>query len=112
VLRRRRYRDDPAVTLLVATDRGLPIGAVGYSVDGFAITLLHIATAHSVRRTGLGRRLRAEVRQATPAGLPLVAETDTDGVAFYTATGFTVTSLGEKYPGVQRFHARLDGRHS
>ena len=103
----RRYRDDPAVTLLVAMVNGIPVGAAGYTVGESEITLLHIATTHPVRRTGVGRRLLAAVRQAAPATLPLIAETDTDSVGFYTATGFTVISLGEKYPGVERFRARL-----
>jgi hypothetical protein len=60
-----------------------------------------------MRRTGVGRRLLAAVRQATPAALPLIAETDTHSVGFYTATGFAVVSLREKYPGVERFHAGL-----
>lgn len=102
------YRDDPAVMLLVATDRGEPVAAVGYTVEEAAITLLHIATIQSARRTGLGRRLLTEVRRAATAGLPLIAETDADGMGFYAATGFTITALGEKYPGVQRFRARQD----
>ncbi|EEL50396.1 MULTISPECIES: GNAT family N-acetyltransferase [Bacillus cereus group] len=32
------------------------------------------------------------------------AETDNDAVGFYKKCGFTITSLGEKYPGVERFH--------
>jgi ribosomal protein S18 acetylase RimI-like enzyme len=39
----------------------------------------------------------------------MVAETDNEAVEFYRATGFRVTSLGEKYPGVERYRARLDG---
>ncbi|EHB55131.1 GCN5-related N-acetyltransferase [Mycolicibacterium rhodesiae JS60] len=107
-----RYRDDQRVRLLVATVRGIPVGVVGYTVEKSAITLLHIATIPSERRTGLGRRLLAEVRGAV-ADLPLAAETDADSVGFYAATGFTITPLGEKYPGVHRFHARLneDPRH-
>lgn len=31
------------------------------------------------------------------------AETDKDAVGFYKKYGFAVTSLGEKYPGVERF---------
>ena len=31
------------------------------------------------------------------------AETDADAVGFYEQVGFTVTSLGESYPGVERF---------
>ncbi|WP_239984546.1 hypothetical protein [Lentibacillus sediminis] len=31
------------------------------------------------------------------------AETDKDAVVFYQNLGFQITSLGEKYPGVERF---------
>lgn len=33
--------------------------------------------------------------------LPIVAETDIDSVGFYRQLGFVVTTLGEKYPGVE-----------
>jgi hypothetical protein len=56
---------------------------------------------------GIGRQLLAAVRRAVRDTLPLIAETDADSVGLYTATGFIVTSLGEKYPNVERFHARF-----
>lgn len=93
-----RYRDDPAVTLLIATDRGLPVGAVGYTVGNqqspYCTSRQHIPHGGP----GLRRRLLEQVRRGVAIDLPLVAETDTDGVGFYTAVGFIVTSLGEKYP--------------
>jgi ribosomal protein S18 acetylase RimI-like enzyme len=107
----RRYRDDPNAQLLVAILANEAVGLTGYRVaaDGAEVELLHVATAPHVRRTGVGRRLLAEVRRAAPAELPGVAETDEDAVHFYRATGFTVTSLGEKYPGVQRYRVKLGG---
>jgi len=33
----------------------------------------------------------------------IVAETDHEAVDFYRRYGFFITSLGEKYPGVERF---------
>jgi ribosomal protein S18 acetylase RimI-like enzyme len=102
-----RYRDDPAITLLAARDNDVHLGIAGYTVGYKEITLLHIATAQAARQSGVGRRLLGAVRRASPTTLPLIAETDTDTVGFYTATGFTVISLGEKYPGVERFRARL-----
>ncbi|MDM5247430.1 MULTISPECIES: GNAT family N-acetyltransferase [unclassified Lysinibacillus] len=33
----------------------------------------------------------------------IVAETDNEAVDFYRRYGFFITSLGEKYPGVERF---------
>lgn len=38
------------------------------------------------------------------------AETDKDAVLFYANFGFRITSLGEKYPGVERFLCELDLR--
>lgn len=35
--------------------------------------------------------------------LLIYTETDNDAVDFYRKYGFEITSLGEKYPGVERF---------
>lgn len=35
--------------------------------------------------------------------LVVSAETDADAVEFYRKYGFKIKSLGEKYPGVERF---------
>ena len=56
----------------------------------------------------MGTRLLAALRQAVPAALPIVAETDKDAVGFYSAIDFTITSLGENYPGVERFRVHLE----
>ncbi len=43
----------------------------------------------------------------------LVAETDRDTLNFYQKNGFVVISLGEKYPGVERFkcvYKKIGGR--
>ena len=103
----RRYRDDPAAGLLVAVVDHDTAGVIGYSVGDSAVTLLHIATAPHVRNTGVGTQLVDAMRRAVPAGLPIVAETDQDAVGFYAANNFAVTSLGEKYPGVERFRVQL-----
>jgi ribosomal protein S18 acetylase RimI-like enzyme len=101
-----RYQNDPAAVLLTAVVDGNIVGVVGYLVSAAEVILLHIATAPPLRRAGIGTRLLAAVRHAIPAGLPIVAETDKDAVGFYTANNFVVTSLGEKYPGVERFHVK------
>ncbi|MEG0573277.1 MAG: GNAT family N-acetyltransferase, partial [Enterococcus sp.] len=38
----------------------------------------------------------------------MFAETDKDAVEFYGNYGFKITSLGEKYPGVERFRCILN----
>lgn len=103
----RRYRADPATDLLVVFVDDEPIGVAGYERRADRIVLLHIAT--SLRGRGVGRRLVARIRADGPA-LPIVAETDRSALGFYSALGFTATSLGEKYPGVERFQVCLPGR--
>src|SRR5699024_3453598 len=61
-----------------------------------------IAVDSGWRHHGIGRRLIREATAHARAGA-VVAETDSDGVGFYARCGFATISLGEKYPGVQRF---------
>ena|SRR5215831_1600219 len=68
--------------------------------------ILHIAVPARLRGRGIGRRLLTEVLTAVGA-TELVAQTDTDAIGFYRACGFAVSSLGEMYPGVERFECRL-----
>ncbi|WP_263995406.1 bifunctional GrpB family protein/GNAT family N-acetyltransferase [Mycobacterium yunnanensis] len=106
----RQYRDDSSARLLIATWAGETVGLAGYRViGGTTVVLLHVATAPHARRKGVGSRLLAEVRRVAPPELPVVAETDRDAIRFDRATGFTVASLGEKYPGVERYRVELDG---
>lgn len=101
-----RYRCDPSTALLLARDDGQPVGVVGYTVLEATVRILHIATDRAARRTGVGRQLLAALREKTPPQLPLVAETDLDALGFYLANDFIAESLGEKYPGVERFYVR------
>lgn len=101
------YRKDSAAMLLAAIVDGDLVGILGYAADDSAVTVLHIATVARLRRAGVASALLDALCRSVPAGLPIVAETDRDGVEFYAANGFTVTSLGEKYPGVERFAVRI-----
>jgi len=98
-----RYRRDPSVRLLVASLDGRPVGVAGYVVGKSTVTVLHVATAPSLQHRGIGMKLLDAVGGATGYRLPLVTETDQASVGFYESTGFAVESLGEKYPGVERF---------
>ena len=40
-------------------------------------------------------------------GCCFIAETDRDAVDFYRSCGFTIESLGEKYPRIERFLCTL-----
>ncbi|KUP20627.1 hypothetical protein AWJ19_13455 [Paenibacillus sp. DMB5] len=66
------------------------------------VEIRHIAVKPEWQGKGIGRGMIAEVSRA--AGIETVtAETDHEAAGFYRSTGFAVTSLGEKYPGVERF---------
>jgi ribosomal protein S18 acetylase RimI-like enzyme len=101
-----RYRHDPAVKTLVAVIDTQIAGFVGFVVGDTEVTLLHIATTEPLRRRGIGAQLPAAVEQSVDHRLPLTAETDRASIGFYQALGFTIESLGHKYPGVERFTVR------
>lgn len=101
-----RYRHDPTANLLVAVLEEQIVAVVGFAIGDSEVTVLHLATAESARRQGIGTRLLAAVGEATGHRIPLVAETDEMSIVFYEALGFTVESLGHKYPGVERFEVR------
>lgn len=67
-----------------------------------AWVLRAIAVDADQRLGGIGRRLVQEAIARSGAQI-VTAETDSDAVDFYSRLGFSVTSLGEKYPGVERF---------
>ncbi|TSB47963.1 GNAT family N-acetyltransferase [Alkalicoccobacillus porphyridii] len=80
---------------------GIIVGCVGIEViHSEACEIKHIAVDEAHRGNGHGsemlRYVRSKYRKIT-------AETDKDAVLFYRSNGFVITSLGEKYPGVERF---------
>ncbi|WP_194289776.1 GNAT family N-acetyltransferase [Nocardia macrotermitis] len=105
---RENYRTNCATVLLALIAHAHPIGIAGYELNHTTITLRHIATAAQHRRTGTARHLLTEIRSRHPNS-DLTAETDADSLPFYLAIGFTATSLGEKYPGTERFRVHLPG---
>ncbi|WP_111510550.1 GNAT family N-acetyltransferase [Mycobacterium kyogaense] len=98
------YRRDPRYALLRAEMAGETVGLLGYTLRGSDVVILHIATRAEYRRSGIGRRMLDALRATHPDHQRLCAETDSEAVGFYLANGFAVESLGEKYPGVERFH--------
>ena len=59
-------------------------------------------TAAGVSRAKMVKGVIEEGLQA------LYSETDQESVDFYRASGFAVTSLGEKHPGIERFSCRWE----
>lgn len=72
----------------------------------FKAEILYIAVDPDFRLKGLGRSMiEALIWRYNLSNV--TAETDNTAVDFYRSIGFKVTSLGEKYPGVERFSCVL-----
>ena len=67
----------------------------------------HIAVSPKQRGDGVGRAMIDFIID-TYSSCTIIAETDKDAVNFYQTLGFKITSLGETYPGVERFQCLLD----
>jgi len=93
---------------LVAADEVMGIVGVELPVGGRS-RILHIAVPTPYRGQGIGRRLLIEASKEIGA-TTLVAQTDSEAVGFYRACRFTVVSLGELYPGVERFECTSEVR--
>lgn len=102
-----RYRAVPDLRLLGdETGHGLA-GCIGLALGaGETAVVEHIAVAPAERRRGLGRSLVTSAA-ALYSLTCLSAETDRDAVGFYRRCGFEVASLGEVYPGTERFQCTL-----
>ncbi|MGG3915789.1 GNAT family N-acetyltransferase [Rossellomorea vietnamensis] len=64
----------------------------------------HVAVMPQHRGKGIGHKMIDNLVHCTR----ITAETDQDAVVFYKKLGFDITSLGEKYPGVERFRCVLE----
>ncbi|MNJ48395.1 acetyltransferase [compost metagenome] len=83
------------------------VGLIGISyLTEDEVELRHMAVKSNKRRLGLGKKL---IRDFINENLikKMEAETDKDAVDFYRKIGFQIMSLGEKYPGVERFKCIL-----
>ena len=98
-----RYTREPSWSAYALFDGAIPVGVVGLEMTSLGCGhIRHIAVIPEAQRSGLGRRLIDGIRERASLR-ELSAETDADAVRFYERCGFTVRSLGERYPGVERF---------
>ncbi|WP_150273439.1 GNAT family N-acetyltransferase [Paenibacillus tepidiphilus] len=79
---------------------------VGVSQVRGEVEIRHLAVQPGWRGKGIGRSIIQELA-GCPGMISLRAETDREAVGFYRSAGFAVVSLGEKYPGVERFECML-----
>ena len=71
--------------------------------DASRCEIRHIAVGIDCRSSGIGSRMIGEVIKLHNIQ-EIAAETDVDAVDFYRKIGFNIKSLGEKYPGRERFY--------
>ncbi len=99
----RRYEQEPGWQLVDYAPVGALLGSIGLQITAPGeATVRHIAVLPPYRGQSIGRKL-VEHLIATRQLQRLLAETDRDAVGFSRRCGFVITSLGERYPGVERF---------
>jgi ribosomal protein S18 acetylase RimI-like enzyme len=83
------------------------VGCIGVEIlqTGRAV-VRHIAVMPEHRQQGIGRRMLRQLSDELELEW-LIAETDSDALGFYQQCGFDVESLGNLYPGVERFRCTL-----
>ena len=85
---------------------GKLVGLVGVHQADDQIEIMHLSGVREMQCKGIGKRLINHLRSMHPMRV-LVAETDKDAVGFYRKCGFECESIGEKYPGTERFQCKL-----
>jgi len=98
----------PDKALYVELDHGCLVGIVAIErCSSETVTIRQIGVHPCHRKQGIGRALVHYLARAYPKAR-IKAETDRDAVGFYRTLGFHIESLGEKYPGIERFLCTLD----
>ncbi|WP_409344431.1 GNAT family N-acetyltransferase [Paenibacillus sp. MBLB4367] len=97
------YKHEDRAHLTGYENEGALVGLAGFRLDEAGVMeIKHIAVVPEERGKGYGRGIVLELLfQHNPA--KIIAETDEEAVDFYRSIGFMIESLGEKYPGVERF---------
>jgi ribosomal protein S18 acetylase RimI-like enzyme len=104
-----QYEGDPNRLLTGIVHHEELVGLAGLlKLNSDQAILLHLAILPRHQRQGLGTKLIDRLMTAHNISI-LEAETDKEAVDFYSKLGFQIISLGEKYPGVERFRCTLSG---
>lgn len=101
------YRRNRSQPILGTDAQGELVGLIGFCPGPpDRAVIRHIAVRRDHRCQGIGKQMILHVCNAY--GLQeITAETDRDAVEFYRRIGFRIKSLGEKYPGTERFLCTL-----
>lgn len=97
------YQQIEARRLYGWKDNNTYVACIGIEkLGGRVAEIKHIAVMPKNRNQHLGSKMINYVLKEIGIRR-LIAETDHEAVGFYQRYGFTISSLGEKYPGVERF---------
>jgi GNAT superfamily N-acetyltransferase len=103
------YRASATIQVLAVSMEGALAGILALDLVAPARAVIrHIVVDHHQRGHGLGRAM-IEAAVGHWGLAELEAETAPDAVDFYRRCGFGVQSLGEKFPGSERFRCVLGG---
>lgn len=84
------------------------VGCIGIELSGLKrCEIKHIAVSPNHRGQGIGSKMICFIK-VKHSLTNIFAETDKEAVNFYKNCGFKIKSLGEKYPGVERFQCILE----
>ncbi|MDD9267463.1 ribosomal protein S18 acetylase RimI-like enzyme [Bacillus sp. 3255] len=98
-----RYVNDSNLMLYGYESEGILVGIIGFDINrDQEMTIHHLAVEPHSRGAGFGRGIILEIIEDMHP-LRIVVETDEEAVQFYRSIGFVIRSIGEKYPGVERF---------
>lgn len=97
------YKDQAEFELYGYKEGEVYIGIIGFQMDHAGnLAIHHLAVDPEYRQMGYGRGQILEIL-ALKKPVTLTAEMDEDAVEFYRNIGFSISSLGELYPGTERF---------
>ncbi|MCR8641040.1 GNAT family N-acetyltransferase [Paenibacillus sp. N1-5-1-14] len=102
------YRNSHVLELYGCVSEDHLVGIIGCA-EGHdkQIIITHLAVNPDSRGAGFGRGMILElIELKEPSSLHV--ETDEEAVDFYRSIGFVIESLGEKYPGVERFSCKYE----
>ncbi|TMU87038.1 GNAT family N-acetyltransferase [Bacillus sp. BHET2] len=98
-----KYLQSPSGELFALEHEGEMVGCIGVEFIGLTTCeIKHLAVSPRVRGRGMASEMIQNIIDMHKV-TNVLAETDKDAVLFYQKFGFTIISLGEKYPGVERF---------
>lgn len=96
------YRKPNGLDLYGYEEDDVLVGIIGVDASEGELTIKHIAVTPENRGKDYGRGMILELMlQLKP--VRVIAETDEESVGFYRSIGFEIYSLGELYPGVERY---------